>query len=92
METIILSVYILCTLSAFPVISIGTNQRRFDTIKNMYDSYNNGYNFDSQMRITLINKNLKIKEIPIKTFYRDEHSSYHVKYSSNFVKELLIYR
>ncbi len=48
METIILSVYILCTLSAFPVISIGTNQIRFDTIKNMYDSYNNGYNFDTR--------------------------------------------
>jgi hypothetical protein len=48
METIILSVYILCTLSVFPVISIGTNQRKFDTIKNMYDSYNNGYNFDTR--------------------------------------------
>ena len=57
-----------------------------------FDKLDDGYNFDSQMRITLINKNLKIKEIPIKTFYRDEHSSYHVKYSSNFVKELLTYR
>ena len=57
-----------------------------------FNKIDDGYNFDSQMRISLINKNLKIKEIPIKTFYRDEHSSYHVKYSSNFVKELLIYR
>ena len=45
METIILSVYILCTLSAFQVISIGTSQKKIETIKNMYDSYNNGYNY-----------------------------------------------
>lgn len=48
METIILSVYILCTLTAFPVISIGTSQKKIDTIKNMYDSYNNGYSFDAR--------------------------------------------
>ena len=57
-----------------------------------FDKLDNGYNFESQMRITIINKNLKIKEIPIKTSYRDEYSSYHVKYSFNFIKELLIYR
>ena len=28
----------------------------------------------------------------IQTFYRDEHSSYHVNYSKNFFKELFIYR
>ena len=57
-----------------------------------FDKIDDGYNFDSQMRITLTNKNLKIKEIPIQTFYRDEHSSYHIKYSSNFIKELFVYR
>lgn len=57
-----------------------------------FDKLDDGYNFDSQMRITLTNKNLKIKEIPIQTFYRDEHSSYHIKYSSNFIKELFVYR
>ena len=57
-----------------------------------FNKLDDGYNFDSQMRITLTNKNLKIKEIPIQTFYRDEHSSYHIKYSSNFIKELFVYR
>ena len=56
------------------------------------DKLDNGYNFDSQLRINLITKNLKIKEIPIETHYRDEHSSYHVKYSLNFIKELFAYR
>ena len=56
------------------------------------DKLDNGYNFDSQLRINLIIKNLKIREIPIETYYRDEHSSYHVKYSLNFIKELFIYR
>ena len=56
------------------------------------DKLDNGYNFDSQLRINLITKNLKIKEIPIETYYRDEHSSYHVKYSLNFIKELFTYR
>tara|TARA_B100001057_G_scaffold375504_1_gene380330 strand:+ start:4205 stop:4906 length:702 start_codon:yes stop_codon:yes gene_type:complete len=57
-----------------------------------FDNLDDGYNFDSQMRISLTNKNLKIKEIPIQTFYRDEHSSYHIKYSFNFIKELFTYR
>ncbi len=51
-----------------------------------------GYNFDSQIRIKILSQKFKIKEIPIQTFYRDEHSSYHVNYSKNFFKELFIYR
>ena len=79
--------------TAFTDCHTGLWAYRISELKKInFDKLDNGYNFDSQMRITLINKNLKIKEIPIKTFYRDEHSSYHVKYSSNFVKELLIYR
>ncbi len=66
---------------------------RIESVKKLnFNKLDNGYNFDSQMRISLVNKKLKIKEIPIQTFYRDEHSSYHVKYSSNFIKELFIYR
>lgn len=57
-----------------------------------FDKIDNGYNFDSQLRINFVNKNFKIKEIPIQTFYRDEHSSYHVKYSTNFLKEIFTYR
>tara|TARA_Y100000590_G_scaffold230263_1_gene259588 strand:+ start:2323 stop:3024 length:702 start_codon:yes stop_codon:yes gene_type:complete len=51
-----------------------------------------GYNFDSQLRIKILSQKFKIKEIPIQTFYRDEHSSYHINYSKNFFKELFIYR
>ena len=51
-----------------------------------------GYNFDSQLRIKLVTNKLKIEEIPIETYYRDEHSSYHFQYSFNFFKELFFYR
>ena len=51
-----------------------------------------GYNFDSQLRIKFVINNLKIDEIPIETHYRDEHSSFHFKYSFNFFKELFFYR
>ena len=57
-----------------------------------FDKIDNGYNFDSQLRINFVNKNLRIKEIPIQTFYRDEHSSYHIKYSTNFLREIFTYR
>ena len=57
-----------------------------------FGQIDNGYNFDNQLRINFINKKLKIKEIPIQTFYRDEYSSYHIKYSINFLKELFTYR
>ncbi len=50
----------------------------------------NGYNFDNQLRITATNNNLKIKEISINTFYRTETSRWHVIYSLNFLKYLLI--
>ena len=51
-----------------------------------------GYNFDSQLRIKFVANKFKIDEIPIETFYRDEHSNYHIKYSLNFFKELFFYR
>ena len=46
------------------------------------------YNFDHHLRISAVNYKLKIKEIPIETFYRTESSSYHIKYSLNFLKYL----
>tara|TARA_Y100000389_G_scaffold171943_1_gene179958 strand:+ start:637 stop:798 length:162 start_codon:yes stop_codon:yes gene_type:complete len=49
METIIISIYLLCTLTAFPVISIGTNQGRIEKVKNLYHSYRNGYGFDTRL-------------------------------------------
>ncbi len=47
-------------------------------------------NFDSHLRIKAVNHNFKIMEIPIKTFYRTEKSSWHVIYSLNFLKHILI--
>ena len=47
-------------------------------------------NFDSHLRIKAVNHKFKIIEIPIKTFYRTEKSSWHVIYSLNFLKYILI--
>jgi hypothetical protein len=44
----------------------------------------NTFNFDQQIRIQLINKNLELKEIPIKTIYADERSQLHVFYAIKF--------
>ena len=48
----------------------------------------NGYNFDNQLRIKLINLGKKIVEIPIKTYYRNEKSSFHIFYAIKFILEL----
>ena len=48
------------------------------------------FNFDNNIRICAVNHNLKIREIPIKTFYRTETSRWHIIYSLNFLKYLLI--
>ena len=52
---------------------------------------NSAYNFDHHLRIRAVNYKLKIKEIPIETFYRTESSSYNIKYSLNFLKYLASY-
>ncbi len=54
------------------------------------DKIDSAINFDSHLRIKAINHNYTIKEIPIRTFYRTERSSWHVIYSLNFLKHLLI--
>lgn len=51
---------------------------------------NNGYNFDNLLRIQAVKKMLNVAEIPIKTFYRTEASSYHLLYSIDFLKNLII--
>ena len=48
------------------------------------------FNFDNNIRINAINNNFTIHEIPIKTFYRTETSRWHIIYSFNFLKYLLI--
>ena len=52
---------------------------------------NSAYNFDDHLRIGAVNYKFKIKEIPIETFYRSESSSYHIKYTLNFLKHLTSY-
>lgn len=54
------------------------------------DKIDSAINFDSHLRIKAVNHKFKIKEIPIKTFYRTERSSWHVIYSINFLKHILI--
>jgi GT2 family glycosyltransferase len=49
---------------------------------------NNNFNFDNQLRINLINKKLKILEVPIKTYYGNERSSVHLIYALRFLLDL----
>ena len=48
------------------------------------------FNFDNNIRISAINNHFNIHEISIKTFYRTETSRWHIIYSFNFLKYLLI--
>lgn len=49
------------------------------------------YNFDQILRIKLIKNNFKIKEIPIKTIYRDERSNLHIQYALKFILIIFVY-
>ena len=51
----------------------------------------NTFNFDQKIRIALIKKNLKIKEIPIQTIYADERSQLHIIYAIKFFLITLFY-
>jgi hypothetical protein len=46
MDIIITSIYIFCTFTTIPAISIDTSRRKIQNMKNIYDSYQNGYGFD----------------------------------------------
>jgi hypothetical protein len=52
------------------------------------EKINNNFNFDNQLRINLINKKLKILEVPIKTYYGNERSSVHLIYALRFLLDL----
>ncbi len=54
-------------------------------IKNIDDKYN----FDNQLRIKLIKQKKKIIEIPIKTYYRNEKSSFHIMYAIKFILDII---
>ena len=51
-----------------------------------------GYNFDNQLRIKMLKNNKKIVEIPIKTYYRNEKSSFHIIYAIKFVIDIITLR
>jgi glycosyltransferase involved in cell wall biosynthesis len=60
--------------------------------ENFIKDLTNSFNFDNQMRIRLVKKALVIKEIPIKTIYGNERSSFHVIYAIKFFFETIIKR
>ena len=52
----------------------------------------NNFCFDIDMRLTLTNKNLIIKELPIETFYGNERSSMHIIYAIRFFFKICKYK
>ena len=58
--------------------------------KDLINNLTSAINFDSQMRISLVKDNLKIREIPIKTIYGSERSSVHLLYALKFFFETII--
>lgn len=57
--------------------------------KDWLNNLNNGYLFDLEMRLKLVNKKKSILEIPIKTRYGTERSLFHVKYAVLFLLKSL---
>jgi hypothetical protein len=57
--------------------------------KKFFKNLTNNFNFDNQLRIFLLKKNLLINEIPIRTIYGTERSSVHLKYAINFFFETI---
>ena len=66
----------------------GYNLKVFKSVK--LNKIDKGYNFDNHLRIIASNRKFKINEIPIKTYYRSEASKFHIFYSLNFFKYLII--
>ncbi len=62
------------------------NLRKFDY--KLINDIDENYNFDNQLRIKFIKNNKKITEIPIKTYYRNEKSSFHIIYALKFFIEI----
>lgn len=60
------------------------NNFNYNFIRNIDDNYN----FDNQLRIKFIKNKMKINEIPIKTYYRNEKSSFHLLYAFKFLLEV----
>lgn len=62
---------------------------KLETFKNLkFNSLDSKFNFDNQLRIQFIKLNKKILEIPIKTYYRNEKSSFHFIYSIKYLIDI----
>ena len=62
---------------------------KISSIKDInFKKFDDNYNFDNQLRIKFINSKKKILEIPIKTYYRNEKSSFHVIYTVKFLMDV----
>ena len=62
---------------------------KLKTFKNVkFNSLDSKFNFDNQLRIQFIKLNKKILEIPIKTYYRNEKSSFHFIYSIKYLIDI----
>ena len=66
----------------------GYKLKIFNTIK--LNKIDDAFNFDNNIRINALNNHFIIHEIPIKTFYRTETSRWHIIYSFNLLRYLLI--
>ena len=58
----------------------------------LFNNVDNRFCFDIDMRLLLTQNNLKIKEIPIKTFYGNERSSIHIIYAIRFFLKTLKFK
>lgn len=53
-----------------------------------FNDLDSKFNFDNQLRIQFIKSNKRIIEMPIKTYYRNEKSSFHFIYSIKFLIDI----
>jgi glycosyltransferase involved in cell wall biosynthesis len=56
------------------------------------ENIKSNFNFDNQLRISIIKKNYNIIEVPIKTYYGNERSSIHFLYAIRFFAEVFYYK
>jgi hypothetical protein len=66
------------------------NLNRID--KKIFFNCDNNFCFDIDLRLQLVNNNLPIKEISIKTFYGTERSSFHMIYAIRFFFKIFKYK
>ena len=60
--------------------------------KKYFDNCDNEFCFDLDLRLQLVNKRKKIKEIAINTIYGSERSSFHIIYAIRFFYKVMKYK